>query len=387
MKTERVRPTSIAFIVAITTAVAAAQDAGRPAEVSALIVHEWGTFTSIAGRNGEAVEWHPVTGPADLPCFVERDRFNVKASFSGKVRMETPVLYFYAPDNVTVNVSVRFHRGVITEWFPPAAVSVQRRLDPDFEGVITWSNVNVSPGASAEFRREIGSSHYYAARQTDAAPLQSGRDRERFLFYRGVGHFAPPISATLAGDGTTVVWSSRDEAIGDVILFENRGGEMAYEVRHGDRRQLTFEAPASVSESNPPRTELVKILIAHGLYEKEAEAMVRTWSDSWFEEGTRLFYVVSQPFIDAVLPLKIDPRPTGITRVFVGRLELVSPFTQTAITEALATGDRATLDRYGRFLQPIAERVLADTAPAGGARLEEQIRVLSSSLRTADACR
>jgi hypothetical protein len=29
-----------------------------------LTVHEWGTFTSIAGRGGQAVEWSPLTGPS-----------------------------------------------------------------------------------------------------------------------------------------------------------------------------------------------------------------------------------------------------------------------------------------------------------------------------------
>ena len=43
---------------------AAASDAGA--------VHEWGTFTSVAGENGQAVDWLPLSGPSDLPCFVER---------------------------------------------------------------------------------------------------------------------------------------------------------------------------------------------------------------------------------------------------------------------------------------------------------------------------
>ncbi len=61
-----------------------------------LTVHEWGTFTSIAGADGAAAEWLPQAGPSDLPCFVERNRFNIKGRLSGTVRMETPVLYFYA---------------------------------------------------------------------------------------------------------------------------------------------------------------------------------------------------------------------------------------------------------------------------------------------------
>ena len=39
-----------------------------------LTVHEWGTFTSVAGPDGEAVEWLPLTGSTDLPAFVEHFR-------------------------------------------------------------------------------------------------------------------------------------------------------------------------------------------------------------------------------------------------------------------------------------------------------------------------
>ena len=35
-----------------------------------LIVHEWGTFTSIAGKDGVALEWRPLNGATDLPKFV-----------------------------------------------------------------------------------------------------------------------------------------------------------------------------------------------------------------------------------------------------------------------------------------------------------------------------
>src|ERR1700682_1895660 len=37
---------------------------------SQLVVHEWGTFTSIAGKDGVALEWRPLNGPTDLPKFV-----------------------------------------------------------------------------------------------------------------------------------------------------------------------------------------------------------------------------------------------------------------------------------------------------------------------------
>jgi len=35
-------------------------------------VHEWGTFTSVAGPDGKTAQWLPLAGPTDLPCFVEQ---------------------------------------------------------------------------------------------------------------------------------------------------------------------------------------------------------------------------------------------------------------------------------------------------------------------------
>src|SRR5687768_14292083 len=62
-----------------------------------LTVHEWGTFTAVAGDQGHPVRWLPLGGPNDLPCFVERANVPEKSTLWATVRMETPVLYFYAP--------------------------------------------------------------------------------------------------------------------------------------------------------------------------------------------------------------------------------------------------------------------------------------------------
>jgi len=85
--------------------------------------------------------------------------------------------------------------------------------------------------------------------------------------------------------------------------------------------------------------------------------MVETWKDSWFEEGSRLIYIVPSGFIDKVLPLTIDPVPGQIVRVFVGRVEIVTPATAMAVRTALAHKDEATLDKYGRFLESILQTV------------------------------
>lgn len=95
------------------------------------------------------------------------------------------------------------------------------------------------------------------------------------------------------------------------------------------------------------------ILVDQGLYPDEAHAMVETWRDSWFEEGSRLIYIVPRAFVDNVLPLTINPAPQQLVRVFVGRLEIVTPTTVRAVAAAVATNNETVLNKYGRFLEPI----------------------------------
>src|SRR5437762_8836130 len=185
-------------------------------------IHEWGTFTSVAGENGTAITWQPFGGPTDLPCFVDRIR-SVKGALVGTVRMETPVLYFYASRDAIANVKVRFPKGVITEWYPRAVTSASNNT-------IDWREVRVSPASAPDFPVEAGRSHYYAARETDAAPLEVGSQKEKFLFYRGVGTFSLPVSVKITDDRKILVKNLGSDAVSGIIFFENRGGQKRYAV-------------------------------------------------------------------------------------------------------------------------------------------------------------
>jgi hypothetical protein len=123
------------------------------------------------------------------------------------------------------------------------------------------------------------------------------------------------------------------------------------------------------------------MLVAQGLYLDEAQAVVETWRRSWFEEGSRLIYVVPAKFVNEILPLEIHPAPAGITRVFVGRLELVTPRTMNAVETAFAAHDKATLEKYGRFLEPILQTMLEkEASPARARKLNEYLNTVQSSL-------
>src|SRR5271170_5100090 len=84
-----------------------------------LTVHEWGTFTSVAGEDGAGIKWNVLGCKSDLPKFViDRGYRNFKSTIGGTVRMETPVMYFYSSREVTANVKVQFPQGTMTEWYP-----------------------------------------------------------------------------------------------------------------------------------------------------------------------------------------------------------------------------------------------------------------------------
>jgi len=339
--------------------------AGEQRTAPDLTVHEWGTFTAIAGMDGEAVEWAPLTGSTDLPPFVEHiGNVNFKPGLRGTLRMETPVLYFYSPRDVTVSARVAFAKGLITEWYPhadrvrPGGVLRNTNLSQlRKDGSIAWSNVAVTPNLDGEFPREGKSNRYYAARETSASPLRVrtrvGEQREKFLFYRGVSASPLPLSARLNSDGKLVVNSLSEDEIPTAILFERRGERVGYRFTGTLTEETTLDPPVLTGSVDALYGELEEILVAQGLYRDEAHAMVETWKDSWFEEGSRLIYIVPRRFIDNVVPLTINPEPGQIVRVFVGRLEIVTPATARAVETAVARNDEATLNKYGRFLEPI----------------------------------
>jgi hypothetical protein len=122
-------------------------------------------------------------------------------------------------------------------------------------------------------------------------------------------------------------------------------------VAHGLAGLYTLQPPLTANLGQL-RNELVTALEEAGLFRKEAEAMVETWGDSWFEEGMRLFYIVPREQVDEQLPLTITPWPSSIQRVFVARIELLSPAIEATIRSAASTDDVASLTKYGRFLNP-----------------------------------
>jgi hypothetical protein len=357
--------------------------------VPPFVAHEWGTFTSVSGSDGVMLDWRPLIGADDLPKFVyhENTGRGIVSGPRGKnfesvrVRMETPVIYFYSDREREVSVKVGFPKGRITEWYP-AAVSNRPEIN--------WGKFKVVPQATAALPREAADSHYYPARETDASLLRVWNrsavaveeyQYEKFLFYRGVGTFDLPVQATLK-DRRVIVSRRGRQPLSSAILFENAGGKVGFRVLGTVDTPKTVDRPELNTTVEGITAALEAQLVAAGLYEKEARAMIKTWRDSWFEEGLRLFYLVPRAVTDEVLPLTIEPTPDQVVRVLVGRAEMITPEQEARMTELVhKLGSfseparviaQAELRKRGRFAEPTLRRILSQTQdPALQARIRE----------------
>jgi hypothetical protein len=339
-----------------------------PGAGSNLVVHEWGTFTSVTGREGQPMIWRPLKFESDLPSFIYSIdkgqswrglQYPSKSGLPVRVRMETPVLYFYAQQEMTATVKVGFPNGKITEWYPQAR-SVEG-------GDIDWGELKITPGLRVELPHDLRENHYYPARETEGAIVESRGEKteyEKFLFYRGVGNFSLPLSLKLDGHKVTVKNVS-EANVAKAVLFENRSGQTGFRILDLTRTDTTFERPALGGNLADLRREMKTMLMAEGLYEKEADAMLNTWRDAWFEEGLRLFYIVPRKNTDAILPIAITPEPASLVRVLVGRTELITPEMEKDVTtQIVKLNDPANrqvalkaINKYGRFVEPILTQI------------------------------
>src|SRR5258706_10517238 len=109
--------------------------------------------------------------------------------------------------------------------------------------------------------------------------------------------------------------------------------------------------------------------------------MLETWKNSCYEDGPPFSYIFPRRFIDSVLPLRISPAPAMTTRVFVGRLELVTPATERVVESAFASNDQLILAKYNRFLESILSSMIQkSTDTARTEQLERCLQDVSTRL-------
>jgi hypothetical protein len=381
-----------------------------------LVVHEWGTFTTMSGADGVGLEGLAHEEEA-LPEFVY-SRTKVREcplrpqGYKGLEvapshvvnKMETPVIYVHSRSARSLRVRVEFVGGLLSQWYPVTDLlgppegpcdGVPLDLRDVGRSFLEW-DVDVLPkGAGTREPGEVpevdAKDPWAFAREVDASWLRTrprkGPDRvgpveaERYLFYRGLGGLELPFLGSLDKMDGPRFENRSGFPVSDVIGLEvGPHGKQARFARAGNVPTGAFTGLALFAVPMRPIDEVIpeleavveKVLVGKGLHADEARAMVRTWSRSWFcSEGTRLIYAVPQEVTEAYLPLAITPKPDALVRVLVGRLEVITRAVEREVATALkdAAGQdpaardaaEARLARLGRFLEPHLRHVLRAT--------------------------
>ena len=383
------------------------------------IVHEWGTNTVVSGSDGVLLRGLHHEGD-DLPDFVF-DRLKQGELLAGVIdKMETPVDYFYSDVPRSVTVRIDMPNGVLTQWYPAVAsfsphifsgAGPAPFMDPVTDvhfayateacrmkfaqpgsGMLDWGRVDilardttpVLPDAPLDrftwsYARQVAANAIRVQNPHEPLggvnqPVTITPQSERFLFYRGLGRFEPPLHVTseIGADGEETVRAGPNS--GTLWLLRVDGDKGAF-LKVESRGKAGYESPLpKLAEAQPLdkfvqnlADELIAALSGTGLYTDEAVAMVNTWRQQWFRTpGVRVLYFAPQSWFDAELPLKITPAPDQIVRVMVMRVELLTPSVETAdVTAALALGSMpanpAPLEHFralGRFAEPRLRRAI-----------------------------
>ena len=361
-----------------------------------LVVHEWGTFTALQNERGEQlgginIDDEPVPNFVhNLNPYVLQSSYTLRETRSKgapqrhpyiNVRLETPVIYFYPPKSqdgpMRVNVDVSFRGGWLTEFYPYAAAVAPGLKENSFEfGAITpqtfsrlsWHDLKIGTDRAGPTTNE----HVWTTpRLTEATPVATPEgEAEKYLFYRGVGNFSAPLTIahnteagklSLRGNFSEALASGQQVKVNGAWLVHIRGdGRTAF------RRIEPFAAtndPTTVLttvssrfddqdykaiNADKLRTQMHEALVAEGLFEDEAFAMLRTWDRAYFQKpGLRVFFTVPRKWTDHRMALEVSV-PAKIERVMMGRIELVSP-EQRALLNRLAQA--ATSD--GSWIQQV----------------------------------
>ena len=333
------------------------------------VVHEWGTFTAVHASDGSLLTGLEREEQA-LPGFVHSHTAFAAASKGWArpvrnvtIKMETPVIYFYADRERAVNVEVGFKGGSISQWYPKRSdgeamdIMPQDRATPvvpvdfgtGFTGRIVWKATVLAPGSVEKITAPVDweTPQWPRARVAGANRVRTADGAvEGFLFYRGLGNFALPLRIVSDESGRITVENRGAETIPYLLAYERTpaGDVLIREISHvypGERRVL----PAR--ENLKPR--FAAELMLAGLSVGEASAMLATWKESYFERpGLRVFWVVPRAFTDRILPLTITPAPEKTERVLVGRSEVLTPAFERELADGFRKdgGQRWAEDRY-----------------------------------------
>ncbi len=360
-----------------------------------LEVHEWGTFTVLSGGGLTQVSWYtPERDLAHLPPFVHPGIIG-KFAMPNRIRMETPVIYFYPEKPMAVSVEASFEEGTISETYPYGSLQFIPGSGMGMRFKARWSGQlrpptdkralalipGITPGEHEEpygAAREVPDAWIF---ESDLKQLPGAKEpltqpeADKFIFYRGAGNADLPVQADISRDQVSLRHHPIRELRHSVVL-RVRGGRAGWATiaipASEDPTENLYQVSAPLPEIDRSLDEVEaelaadwkQALAANGLTPAEASAMVETWRKTWFrEEGDRVLTLMPRAAIDAMLPLTVTPTPSKLERVFVARLELIAPQRAEMLAGLLESVAPAEVPDGLGFKIHIPEAVLLTSVP------------------------
>jgi len=340
-----------------------------------LQVHEWGTITTHHLSNGQPEgRLNRIRKARVLPDFVhkyapaetESNPLMQKVETEGRpditMRLDASVIYFHVPEGEQIieafDVKIDFRGGVINEFYPsanpPMAMDRERgdskvqlgvlknwdgkELSHHVESSLAWDRLHLTNSFNFSCTEK---NLWRASRRVKSNNLINAEGEvERYLFYRGVAHldalFQTIITNTnielraqqtldwLPGDSMVLpkIWIVDTDELGETAYREITGASVSKTRPNGKLFTMERFEQKAYSYENLSRLKrsMTRTLVQRGLFEDEANAMMETMKESYFNAyGVRAFYIVPREWIDKYLPLGISA-PHRLTRVYIGKM-------------------------------------------------------------------
>lgn len=366
----------------------------------ALTIHEWGTFTSFMGSDGTRMEGMHHEEEA-LPDFVygfhhpqddgnflrdyQKCGFKIPCEYLTLVdnnasdvipknplgrgitqKMETPVIYFYGDVGDKVRVNIDFPEGIISQYYPKAKAYAPHydavtSLGPSrFTFDVELLEKTLTEGLPATTKNSV----WNPSRMVNANTIAVGKEREKFIFYRGVGDFDAQLAVTNDGKNLTLKNHAASSISHAFLLF--------FDGNHGAIKSLgTIDTEKTVAISmkngmlttdryiDRAKTLIKNALVKDGLFDDEALALVNTWERSYFKTpGLRVLYIVPREVTDKIIPLTVDKKTKSLVRSLVGRVEIMTANEEASLMNLLKNESDVDLKSLlGHFYEPKLRRL------------------------------
>ncbi|MCX6877309.1 MAG: hypothetical protein NTW21_26400 [Verrucomicrobia bacterium] len=383
-----------------------------PMQAPDLTVHEWGVFTvfneqKFANLNRKA-EW------GNLPEFFYRQFPQQRLRWSPGA-WDKPLIYFYSDrPALKLEVSVTFTDGVPVVWWPAASAPIdsggtkatpvprfnslawsgwlgspvpnQGNRHPDGPSWITPEETPLAAGQWLAEARLKGAALFtvVGSKMQRSAPWTTDRlESERFIYYDGLVPSPDYLHCLALTDSSATVKKSATFPIGRLYLLDRRQPEKpraaCAALAAAEETKLDLAPVADL----PAFIQQIRAdLIAAGLFDAEAESLLKIWHQGFFENsGVVAFYLLPQSEYDRMLPLAVSPKPAAApTRVgiaFHPNFDAEPAITArvAALIRQLDAEDCNTREDAMRQLSmagPAALRLLQQAAQAGSEEVRDR---------------